>query len=93
MRFLSSRLENGWNSLVQSIQNHLDLSFFKYSKGCLFNHYIAYVPIYHTCHNGLNQNHKKLFYYIFYTECVLPYFRLVKEEKGKKLIERELRVN
>ena len=26
-------------------------------------------------------------------ESVLPYFRLVKEEKGKKLIERELRVN
>ena len=43
-------------------------------------HYIAYVPIYHICHTGFNQNHKKLFYYIFYMESVLWYFRLVKED-------------
>ena len=64
MRFLSSRLENGRNSLVQTIQNHLDLSFFKYSKVCLF---IAYVLIYHIYRIGLGQGHKGLFYWIFYT--------------------------
>ena len=37
MRFLSPRLNNWRNSLVQTAQNHLDLSFFKYSKLCLFN--------------------------------------------------------
>ena len=37
MRFLSPRLNNWRNSLVQTAQNHLDLSFSKYSKLCLFN--------------------------------------------------------
>ena len=49
--------------------------------------------IYHTCHIGLSQKHKKLFYYRFYMKSVLPCFGLVKEKKRKKLIERELRVN
>ena len=51
MRFLSWRLENRRNSLVQTIQNHLDLSFFKYSKVCLFNplhclcNHISHLPL------------------------------------------------
>ena len=68
------------------ITNHTEsfrFIFFQiFKKFACLNHYIAYIPIYTICHIGLNQNHKKPFYYIFYMEIVLPYFRLVKEEKG-----------
>ena len=53
-------------------------------------HYIACVLIHRVCHMELNKNHKKLFYYTIFKEKALPYFILVKEEKEKKLIEREL---
>ena len=94
MRFFWSRLENGRNSLVQTIQNHLDLFFFKYSKVCLFNplHYLC-THISHLSRWIESETVKKLFYDIFYMKSILPYFRLVKEENKKKLIEKELRVN
>ena len=74
-----------WNNqLVQTIQNHLDSSFFSSVQKCAcLIHYISFVTIYHICYIGLNQNHKKLFYYILYMESVLPCSRLVKEDKGK----------
>ena len=46
--------------------------------------------MYRVFHMELNKNHKKLFYYTIFKEKALPYFILVKEEKEKKLIEREL---
>ena len=72
MRFLSSRLNNWRNSLVQTAQNHLDLSFSNIQNFACLIYYIGYVPKYHIRHIGLNQNHKRLFHYVFYMESVLP---------------------
>ena len=74
--------------------NHLEpvrfifLRKFSFQKFACLIRYIGYVHIYHIFCTELNQNHKKLFYCIFYLENILLYFRLEsRRRKGKKLIE------